>query len=63
MGYTGQALSLGRLDGLVQLSRRNDTVRRLYFAGRTAAVAKERVGRYARFGARTATYAWLRGSK
>ncbi|MCL8016255.1 NAD(P)/FAD-dependent oxidoreductase [Streptomyces sp. AS02] len=63
MGYTGQALSLGRLDGLVQLSRRNDTVRRFYVAGRTAAVAKERVCRYARFGARTAVYAWLRGSK
>ncbi len=63
MGYTGQALSLGRLDGLVQLSRRNDTVRRLHLAGRTAAVAKERVCRYARFGARTATYAWLRSSK
>jgi NADH dehydrogenase FAD-containing subunit len=63
MGYTGQALSLGRRDGLVQVSRRNDAVRRLYFAGRAAAVTKERVCRYARFGARTATYAWLRGSK
>ncbi|WP_067143469.1 NAD(P)/FAD-dependent oxidoreductase [Microtetraspora malaysiensis] len=63
MGYIGQAVSLGRRDGLLQVSRRNDTVRRLYFAGRTAAVAKERVCRYARFGARTATYAWLWGSK
>lgn len=63
MGYTGQAVSLGRLDGLVQLNRRDDTARRFYLAGRTAAVAKERVCRYARFSARTATYAWLRGSK
>jgi NADH dehydrogenase FAD-containing subunit len=63
MGYTGQAVSLGRLDGLVQLNRRDDTARRFYLAGRTAAVAKERVCRYARFGARTATYAWLRGPK
>jgi NADH dehydrogenase FAD-containing subunit len=63
MGYAGQALSLGRRDGLLQASRRNDTVRRLYVAGRTAAVSKERICRYARFGARTATYAWLRGSK
>ena len=63
MGYTGQALSLGRHDGLLQVNRRNDTVRRLYFAGRFAAVSKERVCRYAKFGARTATYAWLRGAK
>ncbi|MFF0108597.1 NAD(P)/FAD-dependent oxidoreductase [Streptomyces hirsutus] len=63
MGYAGQAVSLGRRDGLLQVSHRNDTVRRLYFAGRTAAVVKERICRYARFGARTATYAWLRGSK
>ncbi|MFH8410963.1 NAD(P)/FAD-dependent oxidoreductase [Streptomyces sp. NPDC018019] len=63
MGYVGQALSLGRSDGLLQSSRRNDTVRRLYFAGRAAAVAKERVCRYAKFSTRTAAYAWLRGSK
>jgi NADH:ubiquinone reductase (H+-translocating) len=63
MGYTGQALSLGRRDGLVQASRRDDTVRRLYIAGRGAAMVKERVCRYARYGARTANYAWLRGPK
>ncbi|MEV8314541.1 FAD-dependent oxidoreductase [Streptomyces sp. NPDC059900] len=63
MGYTGQAVSLGRNDGLLQVARRNDTVRGLHFAGRTAAVVKERVCRYAKFGARTATYAWLRGPK
>ncbi|MFC6062453.1 NAD(P)/FAD-dependent oxidoreductase [Streptomyces ochraceiscleroticus] len=63
MGYTGQALSLGRQDGVLQASRRDDTVRRAYFAGRAAAVVKERICRFAKFGARTATYAWLRGAK
>ncbi|MFD0267903.1 NAD(P)/FAD-dependent oxidoreductase [Streptomyces sp. NPDC127106] len=63
MGYSGQALSLGRHDGLLQASRRDDTVRRLYFAGRTAAVLKERVCRYAKSGTLTATYAWLQGPK
>ncbi|MGW3208714.1 NAD(P)/FAD-dependent oxidoreductase [Streptomyces sp. NPDC001135] len=59
MGYTGQGVSLGRRDGLLQASRRDDSVRRLYFAGRTAAYGKERICRFAQFGARTATYAWL----
>ncbi|WP_030265283.1 NAD(P)/FAD-dependent oxidoreductase [Streptomyces violens] len=63
MGYVGQALSLGRRDGVLQASRRDDTVRRFYLAGRTASVVKERICRYAKYGARTATYAWLRGPK
>ncbi|MEV5596658.1 FAD-dependent oxidoreductase [Streptomyces sp. NPDC052496] len=63
MGYVGQALSLGRQDGLLQVGRRDDTVRRLHFAGRTAAVVKERICRYAKFSVRTATYTWLRGPK
>ncbi|MEV5843491.1 FAD-dependent oxidoreductase [Streptomyces sp. NPDC051985] len=63
MGYTGQSLSLGRHDGLLQAGRRDDSVRRLFLAGRTAAVGKERLCRYARSGARTATYAWLKGPK
>ncbi|MGW6057414.1 NAD(P)/FAD-dependent oxidoreductase [Streptomyces sp. NPDC055189] len=63
MGYTGQAVSLGRRDGLLQAGRRNDTALRIHFAGRTAAAIKDRVCRYAKFGARTATYAWLRGPK
>jgi NADH dehydrogenase FAD-containing subunit len=33
MGYTGQALSLGRHDGLLQAGRRNDTVCRLFTRG------------------------------
>ncbi|MET7441021.1 NAD(P)/FAD-dependent oxidoreductase [Streptomyces sp. NPDC004082] len=63
MGYAGQVLSLGRRDGLMQASRRDDTALRLFIGGRTAAVGKERVCRYAKFGARTATYAWLRAPK
>ncbi|MGI5228838.1 NAD(P)/FAD-dependent oxidoreductase [Actinoallomurus sp. CA-142502] len=63
MGYVGQALSLGRRDGLIQASRRDDTVRGLYIAGRGAAMVKERVCRSARYGARTANYVWLRGPK
>ena len=51
MGYTGQALSLGR----------DDTPRRLYIAGRTAAMTKEAVNRYARHGSRTARYGWIPG--
>ncbi|WP_246023858.1 NAD(P)/FAD-dependent oxidoreductase [Nocardia yunnanensis] len=61
MGYTGQALSLGRRDGLVQAARRDDTLRRLHISGRLAAVSKELVNRYAKFGARTAIYAWVPG--
>ncbi|MEU6661913.1 FAD-dependent oxidoreductase [Streptomyces sp. NPDC046821] len=63
MGYTGQAVSLGRRDGVLQVSRRDDTVRRLYFAGRVAALTKEGVCRVVKYGARTANYAWLPGKK
>lgn len=63
MGCTGQALSLGRRDGVLQVSRRDDTVRRLYIAGRTAATIKEGLCRGAKYGSRTATYTWLRGRK
>ncbi|MBO0655927.1 FAD-dependent oxidoreductase [Streptomyces triculaminicus] len=63
MGYTGQGVSLGRRDGLLQTAHRDDRVRRLYFAGRIAAVGKEGICRYAKSGARTATYAWLPGPK
>lgn len=62
MGYTGQALSLGRRDGLVQASRRDDTPRRLYVSGRLAAFGKEAINRYAKYGSRTANYAWLGGA-
>ncbi|WP_027502424.1 NAD(P)/FAD-dependent oxidoreductase [Rhodococcus sp. UNC363MFTsu5.1] len=61
MGYTGQALSLGRKNGVVQASRRDDRLRRLYVTGRVAAISKEWVSRYAKYGSRTANYAWLPG--
>ncbi|MFI2238498.1 NAD(P)/FAD-dependent oxidoreductase [Streptomyces chrestomyceticus] len=60
MGYTGQGVSLGRRDGLLQVDRKDGTARRLHVAGRAAAVIKEQVCRYAKFGARTAVYTWLR---
>ncbi|MQY08200.1 NAD(P)/FAD-dependent oxidoreductase [Actinomadura macrotermitis] len=63
MGYVGQAVSLGRRDGLLQVVRRDDSMRRLYVAGRVAAVTKARVVAYARYGSRTARYAWLPGPK
>ena len=63
MGYTGQALSLGRRDGILQMSRRDDTPTRIFIAGRPAAAAKESVNRYAKYGSRTARYGWLRGPK
>ncbi|MCQ0022795.1 FAD-dependent oxidoreductase [Streptomyces somaliensis DSM 40738] len=63
MGYAGQALSLGRRDGLLQVDRRDGTAARLHVAGRTAAVVKERICRYARSSARTAVYTWLRGAE
>ncbi|MFF2508067.1 NAD(P)/FAD-dependent oxidoreductase [Streptomyces sp. NPDC058067] len=63
MSYVGQAVSLGRRDGLLQVSRRDDTVRRLYVSGRAAALVKEGVCRVVKYGARTADYAWLPGKK
>ena len=61
MGYAGQGLSLGRRDAVIQLVRRDDSVRRMFLAGRGGAVVKETVCRWAKYGARTANYAWLRG--
>ncbi|MCP9985889.1 FAD-dependent oxidoreductase [Streptomyces sudanensis] len=63
MGYAGQALSLGRHDGLLQVDRRDGTASRFRLAGRAAAVGKERICRYAKSSARTAVYTWLRGAK
>ncbi|CAM5240449.1 hypothetical protein GCM10010329_45180 [Streptomyces spiroverticillatus] len=63
MGYFGTGLSLGRSDGVIQLSRRDDGARRQYLAGRTAAVVKEGVTRGVRHGARTAAIVWLPGPK
>jgi NADH dehydrogenase FAD-containing subunit len=63
MGYTGQALSLGRRKGLVQVCRRDDSPRRMYIAGRVGAASKEGINRYAKYGSRTANYAWLPGPR
>lgn len=63
MGYAGQAVSLGRRDAVLQANRRDDSVRRLYLAGWAGAVAKEMIARYAKYGSRTANYAWLPGKK
>lgn len=61
MGYTGTGLSLGRKDGVVQVTRRDDTARRLYYAGRAAAAIKEAVTRYANHGAATGSGLWVPG--
>ncbi|MFE1027090.1 FAD-dependent oxidoreductase [Streptomyces sp. NPDC058818] len=60
-GYVGTGLTLGRRDGVVQVSRRDDRARRLYLAGRTAAAVKEGATRFAKYGSRTATVTWLPG--
>lgn len=63
MGYFGTGLTLGRRDGVIQLSRRDDSARRQYLAGRPAVVVKEGATLGAKYGSRTATIAWLRGPK
>ncbi|MGI3784187.1 MAG: NAD(P)/FAD-dependent oxidoreductase [Janthinobacterium lividum] len=45
IGFVGQCVSLGRHDGVVQLSHRDDTARRTHLAGRTGATLKELVCR------------------
>ncbi|MFE9328708.1 oxidoreductase [Nocardia sp. NPDC052278] len=62
MGYVGQALSLGRRDGLIQASRRDDAPLNFHNSGRLAAFSKEWINRYAKYGSRTANYAWLPGA-
>lgn len=61
LGYGGTALSLGRRDAVVQLTRRDDSPRRQYLASRLAAVAKEASVRAARYSTRSATLAWRSG--
>ncbi|MFG1952055.1 NAD(P)/FAD-dependent oxidoreductase [Micromonospora sp. NPDC048830] len=53
--YLAVCVSVGRRDAVVQFARRDDTLRRAYLGGRTAAVLKEVACRGARFGARTGT--------
>ncbi|MFD9902725.1 NAD(P)/FAD-dependent oxidoreductase [Streptomyces sp. NPDC059063] len=63
MGYVGTGLTLGRHDGVIQLTRRDDSARRQYLAGRPAVVVKEGATSGAKYGSRTATIAWLSGPK
>ncbi|MGF0317262.1 NAD(P)/FAD-dependent oxidoreductase [Nocardia fluminea] len=63
LGYSGQGLSLGRHDGLVQATDRNDVARRLYLGGSIASFAKERVSRYAAYASRTGNSVWINGPK
>ncbi|NMM92222.1 hypothetical protein B2J88_49650 [Rhodococcus sp. SRB_17] len=61
IGYIGQVLSLGRKNGVAHASRRDDRVRRLFVTGPIATISKEWVSRYAKYGSRTANYAWPPG--
>ncbi|MGW5922765.1 NAD(P)/FAD-dependent oxidoreductase [Nocardia fluminea] len=63
LGYSGQGLSLGRHDGLVQATDRNDVARRLYLGGSVASFAKERISRYAAYASRTGNSVWINGPK
>ncbi|MFI7526350.1 NAD(P)/FAD-dependent oxidoreductase [Nocardia salmonicida] len=63
LGYAGQGISLGRHDGLVQATDRNDIAQRLYLGGPLASFAKERVSRYAAYASRTGNSVWLSGPK
>ncbi|MFE6690158.1 NAD(P)/FAD-dependent oxidoreductase [Streptomyces sp. NPDC057743] len=62
IGMVGQGISLGRRDGFIQATHRDDTPRGLAFSGRAAAVLKERVCRFTVSSMRHArTYRWLPG--
>jgi len=63
VAYIATCVSLGRHDGVIQIARRDDSPRRQYVAGRSAAVTKEGVVRGARFGSRAAIGGALPGSK
>ncbi|MFC9663566.1 NAD(P)/FAD-dependent oxidoreductase [Nocardia sp. NPDC127606] len=63
MGYGGQGMSLGRRDGLMQTTDREDTPQRLYISGPVAAFAKERISRYAAYASRTGNSVWISGPK
>ncbi|GIG68827.1 NAD(P)/FAD-dependent oxidoreductase [Phytomonospora endophytica] len=53
MRFVGRGVSLGRKDAVVQLTRRDDTLRDGYLAAKVAVAAKEAATRGASFGART----------
>ncbi|BBZ31979.1 NAD(P)/FAD-dependent oxidoreductase [Mycolicibacterium confluentis] len=63
--FTGQCISLGRTFGTVQLAHTDDTPRRAYIGGRTAAFVKEQVCRFTLRGLqweanKPGSYKWLR---
>ncbi|KUJ68536.1 hypothetical protein ACZ90_18295 [Streptomyces albus subsp. albus] len=51
--YIARAVSLGRKRAVGQLTRPDDTLRRIYVTGRTGAVIKELASRGGKYGART----------
>ncbi|WP_327418073.1 NAD(P)/FAD-dependent oxidoreductase [Streptomyces sp. NBC_01233] len=53
--YVARAVTLGRRDAVGQFTRTDDSLRRAYFTGRTAAVVKELASRGGQYGARTGT--------
>lgn len=63
-GFAGRCVSLGRGDGLVQLTNRRDAAARTWIGGRLGAFIKERVCRYAlsslALERRGLGYSWLR---
>jgi NADH dehydrogenase len=66
--FVGQCISLGRSLGTFQISHTDDTPRRLYLGGRTAAKIKESICRgtvryIAKEGRKPGSYSWLRGGK
>jgi NADH:ubiquinone reductase (H+-translocating) len=66
--FTGQCVSLGRKRATVQLSHTDDTPRRIYIAGRPAAMIKELICNttvtfIAREGRKPGSIFWLRGGK
>jgi NADH:ubiquinone reductase (H+-translocating) len=66
--FVGQCVSLGRSLATFQVSRTDDSPRRLYIGGRLAAAIKEQVCRgtvsfIAREGGKPGSFFWLRGGK
>jgi NADH:ubiquinone reductase (H+-translocating) len=66
--FVGQCISLGRSLGTFQVSHTDDSPRRLYIAGRTAAVIKEQVCKatvtfLAKEGRKPGSYFWIRGAR
>ncbi|GAU69304.1 putative oxidoreductase [Streptomyces sp. NBRC 110611] len=63
IGMVGQGISLGRRDGFVQATHRDDTPRGFVLSGRAAAVVKERVCRFTVAAMRfPRAYRWLPGA-